>query len=155
MLTKSDVTFYDTKQSKINKKVHTVSDDENTSDKGDYKNFMSKEIFEQSDTIKKCISEYTDSLKKDINIYNFPIDPKKINIKILWLFLRSNNSFLKKNIIASRDPKWSPISINNELEWNSYKVETIIKCAEELIGKNSDTPCIKERIKISIKSWNI
>ena len=83
ILTRSDVTFYDSKQTKINKKVHTVSDDENTSDKGDYKNFMSKEIFEQSSTIKKCISEYTDSLKKDINIYNFPIDPKKINKIIL------------------------------------------------------------------------
>ena len=83
MLTKNDVTFYDTKQTKINKKVHIVSDDENTSDKGDYKNFMSKEIFEQSSTIKKCISEYTDSLKKDINIYNFPIDPKKIKKIIL------------------------------------------------------------------------
>jgi len=83
MLTKNNVTFYDSKQTKINKKVHTVSDDENTSDKGDYKNFMSKEIFEQSSTIKKCISEYTDSLKKDINIYNFPIDPKKINKIIL------------------------------------------------------------------------
>ncbi len=83
MLTKNYVTFYDTKQIKINKKVHTVSDDENTSDKGDYKNFMSKEIFEQSSTIKKCISEYTDSLKKDINIYNFPLDPKKINKVIL------------------------------------------------------------------------
>ena len=83
MLTKNDVTFYDSKQTKINKKIHTVSDDENTSDKGDYKNFMSKEIFEQSKTIKKCISEYTDSLKKDINIYNFPIEPKKINKIIL------------------------------------------------------------------------
>ena len=56
MLTKNDVSFYDVNQTKINKKVHTVSDDENTSDKGDYKNFMSKEIFEQSSTIKKCIS---------------------------------------------------------------------------------------------------
>ena len=83
MLTKNNVTFYSTKKNKINKKVYTVSDDENTSDKGDYKNFMSKEIFEQSSTIKKCISEYTDSLKKDINIYNFPIDPKKINKIIL------------------------------------------------------------------------
>ena len=73
MVTKNDVTFYDSNQTKINKKVHTVSDDENTSDKGDYKNFMSKEIFEQSSTIKKCISEYTDSLKKDINIYNFSL----------------------------------------------------------------------------------
>ena len=44
---------------------------------------MSKEIFEQSETIKKCLSEYTDSLKKDINIYDFPIEPKKINKIIL------------------------------------------------------------------------
>ena len=83
MLTKSEVIFYDSKQTKINKKVYTVSEDKNTSDKGDYKNFMSKEIFEQSSTIKKCISEYTDSIKKDINIYNFPIEPKKINKIIL------------------------------------------------------------------------
>tara|TARA_Y100000768_G_scaffold343239_1_gene288786 strand:+ start:184 stop:2001 length:1818 start_codon:yes stop_codon:yes gene_type:complete len=83
MMNKSEVNFYDLKQNKINKKVHIVSDDENISDKGDYKNFMSKEIFEQSRTIKKCISEYTDSLKKDINIYNFPIEPKKINKIIL------------------------------------------------------------------------
>ena len=40
---------------------------------------MSKEIFEQSVTSKKCINEYIDRIKKDINIYNFPIDPKKIN----------------------------------------------------------------------------
>ena len=83
MLTKNDVTFYDGNQKKINKKIHTVSDDENISDKGDYKNFMSKEIFEQSSTIKKCVSEYTDSLKKDINIYNFPIEPKKISKIVL------------------------------------------------------------------------
>ena len=83
MLSKNEVAFYDVNQKKINKKIHVVSDDENTSDKGDYKNFMSKEIFEQSITIKKCLSEYTDSLKKDINIYNFPIEPKKINKIIL------------------------------------------------------------------------
>ena len=71
MLSKNNVDFYDLNQKKINKKIYTVSDDENTTDKGDYKNFMSKEIFEQSNTIKKCLSEYTDSLKKDINIYNF------------------------------------------------------------------------------------
>ena len=44
---------------------------------------MSKEIFEQSITAKKCISEYIDSLKGDINIYNFPIKPEKINKIIL------------------------------------------------------------------------
>ncbi len=83
MLSKNQVDFYDKNKKKINKKIYTVSDDENDSDKGDYKNFMSKEIFEQSSTIKKCINEYTDSLKKDINIFNFPINPKKINKIIL------------------------------------------------------------------------
>ena len=83
VLTKNNVSFYNVKKNKINKKIHTVSDDENVSDKGDYKNFMSKEIFEQPTTAKKCVSEYIDSLKKDINIYNFPIDPKKINKIIL------------------------------------------------------------------------
>ena len=83
MLTKNDVAFYDLNLKKINKKIYTVSDDENISDKGDYKNFMSKEIFEQASTIKKCLNEYTDSIKKDINIYNFPIEPKKINKIIL------------------------------------------------------------------------
>ena len=83
MLTKNHVAFYDVNLKKINKKIHIVSDDENVSDKGDYKNFMSKEIFEQASTIKKCLNEYTDSLKKDINIYNFPIEPKKINKIVL------------------------------------------------------------------------
>ena len=83
VLSKDKVEFYDVKKKKINKKVHVLSDDKNTSDKGDYKNFMSKEIFEQSNTAKNCINEYTDNLKKDINIYNFPIKPEKINKIIL------------------------------------------------------------------------
>ncbi len=83
VLTKDEVSFYDSKKNKINKKIHIVSDEENTVDKGDYKNFMSKEIFEQPITAKKCVSEYIDSLKKDINIYNFPIKPKDIKKIIL------------------------------------------------------------------------
>ena len=83
MLSKDNVSFYDSNEKKINKKIHIVSDDENNSDKGDYKNFMSKEIFEQPITAKKCVSEYIDSLKKDINIYNFPLYPKKIKKIIL------------------------------------------------------------------------
>ena len=83
VLSKDKVEFYDVKKKKINKKVHVLSDDKNTSDKGDYKNFMSKEIFEQSNTAENCINEYTDNLKKDINIYNFPIKPEKINKIIL------------------------------------------------------------------------
>ncbi len=83
VLSKDKVEFYDVNKKKINKKVYVLSDDKNTSDKGDYKNFMSKEIFEQSTTAKNCINEYVDSLKKDINIYNFPIKPEKINKIVL------------------------------------------------------------------------
>ncbi len=83
ILTKNNISFFNTRKKKVNKKIHIVSDDENISDKGDYKNFMSKEIFEQPVTAKKCISEYVDSLKKDINIYNFPTDPKKLKKIIL------------------------------------------------------------------------
>ena len=83
ILTKNNVSFFSTSKKKVNKKIHIVSDDENISDKGDYKNFMSKEIFEQPVTAKKCVSEYIDSFKKDINIYNFPTDPKKLKKIIL------------------------------------------------------------------------
>ncbi len=83
VVSKDKVEFYDENKNKINKKTHTLSDDKNVADKGEYKNFMSKEIFEQSITAKNCINEYTDSLKKDINIYNFPIPPTEINKIIL------------------------------------------------------------------------
>ncbi len=83
VLTKNSISFFDVKKNKINKKVHIVSDDENISDKGNYKNFMSKEIFEQPITAKKCVNEYIDSLKKDINILNFPIRPKELKKIVL------------------------------------------------------------------------
>ena len=83
VVSKDKVEFYDENKNKINKKTHILSDDKNVADKGEYKNFMSKEIFEQSITAKNCINEYTDSLKKDINIYNFPIPPTEINKIIL------------------------------------------------------------------------
>jgi len=78
VLSKDHVNFYDLNNKKVNKKIHTLSENEKIVEKGDYKNFMSKEIFEQPITAKNCINEYIDSLKKDINIYNFPIEPKKI-----------------------------------------------------------------------------
>ena len=65
VVTKNSVSFFDSNLNKINKKIYIVSDDENTSDKGDYKNFMSKEIFEQPITARTCLSEYIDNIKKD------------------------------------------------------------------------------------------
>ena len=83
VISKDEVKFYDVSLKKINKKTHILSEDENIADKGEYKNFMSKEIFEQPITAKTCINEYIDNLKKDINIYNFPIEPEKINKIVL------------------------------------------------------------------------
>ena len=83
VLTKDNVDFYDVNQNKINKKVLILSDDKNISEKGDYKNFMLKEIFEQPVTVKNCINEYVDSLREDINFYDFPIKPEIIDKIIL------------------------------------------------------------------------
>jgi len=83
VLTKDQVNFYDGKLKKINKKIHLMSEEGVSINKGEYKHFMLKEIHEQPETVKNCISEYIGSLKKDINIYNFPIEPNKINKIIL------------------------------------------------------------------------
>ena len=47
------------------------------------------------------------------------------------------------------------MSIISELALRSKRLDTKIKWADELIGKNSDIPWIAERIRISIKSLNI
>ena len=67
----------------INKEILTLSNDKQTAEKGEYKDFMSKEINEQNITAKTCIKEYVDQLRKDINLYNFPINPKDIEKIVL------------------------------------------------------------------------
>ena len=84
VLTKDDIQFYDVKKNKINKKIFILSEDKNISEKGDYKNFMSKEIFEQPITAKSCINEYVDSLREDIGLYNFPVELEAIE-KIVFI----------------------------------------------------------------------
>ena len=83
ILAKDSVEFYNQNNIKINKKVLILSDDKNLADKGDYKNFMSKEIFEQPITVKNGINEYVDKIKNDINLYNLPIEPKSIEKIVL------------------------------------------------------------------------
>jgi len=83
VLTKDSIEFYNHDDKKINKKVLVLSDDKNLADKGEYKNFMSKEIFEQPTTVKNGINEYVDKIKNDINLYNFPIEPKSIEKIVL------------------------------------------------------------------------
>ena len=79
LLYREKVDFFNSKKNKINKEIFELSNEDNIADKGDYKDFMSKEIDEQSVTTKKCIKEYLDKSRNEINIYNLPIDPKKIN----------------------------------------------------------------------------
>ena len=83
ILTNNKVEFYNSKNKKINKEILTLSNDKHTANKGDYKNFMSKEINEQNDTAKACIKEYVDQLRQDINLYNFPINPKDMQKIVL------------------------------------------------------------------------
>ncbi len=79
LLYRQKVEFYNSEKKKINKEILELSNEDNIAEKGDYKDFMSKEIDEQSFTTKKCINEYLDKSRNEINIYNLPIDPKKIN----------------------------------------------------------------------------
>ena len=83
IISNNKVDFYNSKNIKINKKILTLSNDRYTAEKGDYKDFMSKEINEQNITAKNCVNEYVDQLRKDINLYNFPIEPKDIQKIIL------------------------------------------------------------------------
>ena len=78
VISKDKIEFFDKNKKKIDKKIHQLSSDKGIYDKGGFKDFMSKEIFEQPDVIKKCINEYFDKIRKEINIVNFPIDPNKI-----------------------------------------------------------------------------
>ena len=66
VLTSGKVEFYNLKNIKINKEILTLSNDKHAAEKGDYKDFMSKEINEQNITAKTCIKEYVDQLKQDI-----------------------------------------------------------------------------------------
>jgi len=83
ILTNNKIEFYNSKNKKINKEIFTLSDDKRTAEKGDYKNFMSKEINEQDITVKTCVKEYVDQLRQDINLYNFPIIPQDIKKIVL------------------------------------------------------------------------
>jgi len=83
LISKDEVQFYNLNKEKINKEVFTLSEDKSTASKGNYKNFMIKEIFEQPVTIKTCLKEYIDKIREEINFYNLPIDPKKISKLVL------------------------------------------------------------------------
>ena len=84
LIKKDQISFYNEKGTKINKKVLEMSSNETNYEKGDFKHFMAKEIEEQPLTIKNGIKEYIDQLNNEINIYNFPWNITDINsIKLI------------------------------------------------------------------------
>ncbi len=72
ILKNDQVEFYNSSGRKINKKTLLVSDKDESYEKGEFKHFMLKEIYEQSQTIKSCINEYIDKINNEINIINLP-----------------------------------------------------------------------------------
>ena len=83
VLSKDEVKFYNSNKEKINKEIFTLSENKSEVSKGNYKNFMIKEIFEQPITLKTCLKEYIDKIREEINFYNLPIEPKKIKKIVL------------------------------------------------------------------------
>ena len=83
ILSKDEVKFYNSNKEKINKEIFTLSENKSEVSKGNYKNFMIKEIFEQPITLKTCLKEYIDKIREEINFYNLPIEPKKIKKIVL------------------------------------------------------------------------
>ncbi len=79
IIKKTEVSFFNEQGKKINKKILSLTTDEQNYDKGDYKHFMAKEIEEQPLTIKNCINEYVDKKNNEISIFNFPWKIKDIS----------------------------------------------------------------------------
>ncbi len=79
IIKKTEVSFFNEQGKKINKKILSLTTNEQNYDKGDYKHFMAKEIDEQPLTIKNCINEYIDKKNNEISIFNFPWKIKDIS----------------------------------------------------------------------------
>ena len=79
IIKKTEVSFFNEQGKKINKKILSLTTDEQSYDKGDYKHFMAKEIDEQPLSIKNCINEYIDKKNNEISIFNFPWKIKDIS----------------------------------------------------------------------------
>ena len=55
------------------------------------------------------------------------IEPIMISLSNFSLCFKLNKSFLKKKIIANKEPKCKLMSINSELVLRLYRLDTIIK----------------------------
>ena len=125
LLYKEKIEFYNSEKKKINKEIFELSNEDNIADKGDYKDFMSKEIDEQSITTKKCINEYLDKSRDEINIYNLPIDPKKINkIRLIACGTAYHSCLMAKYWIEEFTSLDVEADIASEFRYRNVKLNT-------------------------------
>ena len=68
------------------------------------------------------------------------MDPKTINLSNFLSLKILIISDLKNTKIAISEPKCIPVSKIKELIFEVYKLSVIIRCAEELMGRNSVIP---------------
>jgi len=149
LLYKEKVEFYNFKKKKINKEIFELSNEDNVADKGDYKDFMSKEIDEQSITTKKCINEYLDKSRNEINIYNLPINPKKINkIRLIACGTAYHSCLMAKYWIEELTSIDVEADIASEFRYRNLKLNTSdLYIFVSQSGETADTYAALEKCK--------
>jgi len=138
IVTNNKVEFYNLNNKKINKEILTLSEDKQTVEKGDFKDFMSKEIHEQNLTAKTCIKEYVDDLRKDINLYNFPIQPKEIKKIVLIGCGTAYHSCVVAKYWFEELTK-IPIEIDVASEFRYRKINFNNKCLYVFVSQSGET----------------
>ncbi len=149
LLYKEKIEFYNSEKKKINKEIFELSNEDNIADKGDYKDFMSKEIDEQSITTKKCINEYLDKSRDEINIYNLPIDPKKINkIRLIACGTAYHSCLMAKYWIEEFTSLDVEADIASEFRYRNVKLNTNdLYIFVSQSGETADTYAALEKCK--------
>ncbi len=149
LLYKEKIEFYNSEKKKINKEIFELSNEDNIADKGDYKDFMSKEIDEQSITTKKCINEYLDKSRDEINIYNLPIDPKKINkIRLIACGTAYHSCLMAKYWIEEFTSLDVEADIASEFRYRNIKLNTNdLYIFVSQSGETADTYAALEKCK--------
>ena len=151
LLYEEKVEFYNSQKKKINKEIFELSQDDNVADKGDFKDFMSKEIDEQSISTKKCINEYLDKSRNEINIYNLPIEPKKINkIRLIACGTAYHSCLIAKYWIEEFTSIDVDADIASEFRYRNVKLNTNdLYIFVSQSGETADTYAALEKCKIN------
>ena len=141
IIKKDHVEFFNSKGSKINKKVLELSSGEDKYEKGDYKHFMAKEIEEQPITLKNGIKEYIDNTNNDINIHNFPWKTKEIfSITLIGCGTAYHSCLMAKYWFEELTSLDVNVDIASEFRYrkNRFKKETLYVFVSQS-GETADT----------------